>query len=111
MNREIKFRAWHIGAVAMTDWENLNSFKYALKNENIIVMQYTELKDHNGNEIYDGDILLYAFDDELEYQEVTYHKDGYYCACDDGLLSEELAHTDWKITIAGNIYQNPELIK
>lgn len=111
MNREIKFRAWHIGAVAMTDWENLNSFKYALKNENIIVMQYTELKDHNGNEIYDGDILLYEFDNELEYLKVEYYKDGYYSTGDATLLSEDLESHDWKITVAGNIYQNPELSK
>jgi uncharacterized phage protein (TIGR01671 family) len=65
MNREIKFRVWYSKWKTMSQvtgylWEedgineeNLEKYGY----DERILMQYTGLKDKNGREIYEGDIV------------------------------------------------------
>jgi hypothetical protein len=66
--REIKFRAWYKPTKVMGEPETIQemtSYTPSLDlDDRFILMQYTGLKDKNGKEIYEGDILAYRSDYE-----------------------------------------------
>jgi len=72
------------------------------------LMQYTGLKDKNGIEIYEGDIVkLYDENCQLLWDEFDCL---YYIKCDD--FYTELEHNiRHKIEVIGNIYENAELME
>ena len=84
---------------------------YCYKTDEIELMQTTGLKDKNGKEIFEGDIVKMSKDvySEPTYYEVVRHYGGAY-----RLESKQhgcelwLRHTDCEVV--GNIYENKELL-
>ena len=86
---------------------------------NVELMQYTGLKDRNGVEIYEGDIVYCKVYDKKHYasnegkREIYWGKEFGFC-----FREQEYTHglpLSWggykDIEIIGNIYENPELLQ
>ena len=123
MSREIKFRAWVKKEKEMTKVLGLETRDYAtlnvLYNDNskctlgifaVEIMQYTGLKDKNGKEIYEGDIVILN-DTEEENRCVVKYKYGSYILVD-GDLRENLSNVEDKfLEVVGNVYENKNLLE
>jgi len=84
----------------------------------VILMQSTGLKDKDGKEIFEGDIV--QFEDCHEVSDFLYINTGIIEWCQggfhvtnrDSVLMEDLLDGDsLDVTIIGNIYENPELLE
>lgn len=130
-----KYRAWHktwkeIGKVTCIYFDDKQSVismfceeeqaSSALLDDEVILMQSTGLKDKNGKEIFEGDIVT----DGDVTSDIKYHQTlGFYMIGKYGFsvpfgqgvdveFFEEFAdHVSKTFEVVGNIYENPELLE
>lgn len=148
--REIKFRMWNnckdkSGSSMFYDVEQVmncliqqmnhdnNNFGYNHVGDGNVFMQYTGLKDKNGKEVYEGDIIKWketrfwnkeqeqkgvamprffksavVYDDAEFLVSSTQEFDTPLCCF---FTSEDIHNQfDYKAEVIGNIYENPELL-
>lgn len=129
MNREIKFRFWgDFGALNEDSDKCEKEMLYGdefcffsnepidvlFADKTIVVMQFTGLKDKNGKEIYEGDVLKINLYDDLEWNTKVRFRNGGFCIDVEGeeynvtligFLNDEAS-----AEIIGNLYENPELL-
>jgi len=115
--REIKFRAWRKEEKKMLKWEHIAVAwtAGALKDDQFtVVMQYTGLKDKNGKEIYEGDIIKGMFSLSGKMGVVKYFEKyagfgfttEYWGKMDFNFKNNDLS----RYKVVGNVFENPELL-
>lgn len=130
MNRKIKFRVWskkvnHF----IIPWTGKNYDDVDLTygtvhggsprwfitggdelDENYVMQQYTGLKDKNGKEIYEGDIIKTTIGNDILGQVVF--SDGAISVRNKAGCDYLLCHVhERKTKVIGNVFENPELMK
>ena len=128
--REIKFRAWDKGLKRMiylseptVENDDFSGIVFKLRDyfvsafssdriEDLELMQYTGLRDKNGREVYEGDIVRFKdwWDEEM-VGEVRYsEKDMAFTIVNDFWDGFPIMYAD-DLEVIGNIYENPELLE
>jgi len=126
-DRKIKFRAWDKTRKLFIDVPDLRDLLFGYGNnydytngDDVEIMQYTGLKDRNGVEIYEGDLIE---NDVGRVCSVVWHE--FRASFDCSFVSDNpdcaykpmkdygFAPALWsiKVKVIGNIHENPDLVK
>ena len=120
MSREIKFRAWDKRHNSMEYINDLYWFEengiHDFNDDNYIFMQNTGLKDKNGREIYDSDIVKVTWGSgKIVFYEVKYCGSlGYHYLRDTKNKEDDdiICIYDYsQMDVIGNVFDNPALLK
>ena len=110
--REIKFRSWIKSDNHMFYDFGFVEHPRTTETDRSILMQYTGLKDKNGVEIYEGDILKLNLtswcgieEDVFSVKTESFHADICYLKA----IAEDSDSDSMKII--GNVFENPELLE
>ena len=119
--RQIKFRVWDAEIKQMcqvlmiwpapiigVQWIRQNGnivLSTTASKEGVEVMQFTDMHDKNGKEIYEGDIVKYGNDMPIE---VVFKQEGCFTFKQSELPLGRFQIS--KMDVVGNIHENPELI-
>lgn len=110
--REIKFRA---KLVDNGKWINWNIPRQVEFNEidPKTLGQYTGLKDNNGKEIYEGDIIEFIsyWNNSEKYRKMYQNIRIVTWDAEKSKFNNVIPDSDYYSEVIGNIYENPELIE
>ena len=130
--REIKFRAWDAENKEMLKVQELDfedtfyggrlsirtdQYNDYFDMEDMILMQYTGLKDKNEKEIYEGDVVKFDYRQDENF-EIVFEDGAFWIRSkyNEYVSLHEVIEickrpNNWQIEVIGNIYDNPELLE
>lgn len=124
--RELKFRAWNTiikewatslklkpnGHIEDINYDSEGFYYFEPEPDQYVIEQYTGLKDKNGKEVYEGDIVLAANHGRTPFV-VIYREGDCSFLCNNELI-KDYAHLFKAMPqcyeVIGNIHENPELL-
>lgn len=115
INKIVEVKSLHLGSKkAIIGYSGGN---YSIKFDEIELMQFTGLKDKNGREIYEGDIVKFRFKDDREefpdligYIEYQTTFTAFIIMSNQGSFKIDITEIKF-IEVIGNIYENPKLLE